>query len=280
MSVPTEPQRRRVVLHLHHGATERVLIRAAAELAQMLGLVLHGVFMQDDALSELAELPFIREFRLGTGDWQKLDRRRLVEEQREAAAEARRLLDEAAAALGVTQLFEMVSGDPALFFAATSHAGDIIVVAQPRLPAERLVHATAHWLETAHSCGASVMLVPQTLARRTGPVATVVCAESEPALAIAAHIAVAAGESLLLLIWGSAELAKAAVRQAHTAGLASRRIITRSIEGVAPEDVLHGLGASNERLVVLTHGACGADNAAVSSHIAASRGVPVLVAKD
>ena len=93
---------------------------------------------------------------------------KLVEEQQAAAAEARRLLDEVAAALGVTQLFEMVSGDPALFFAATSHAGDIIVVAQPRLPAERLVHATAHWLEAAHGCAASVMLVPQALARRPG----------------------------------------------------------------------------------------------------------------
>ena len=275
-----EPQQQRVILHLHHGATERALIRAAAELAQMLGVALHGVFLQDDALSELAQFPFIREFRLATGAWQKLDRQRLVEEQREAAAEARRLLDEAATALGVTQLFEMVSGDPALLFAAASHAGDIIVVAQPRLPAERLVHATARWLEAAHGRGASVMLVPQVLARRTGPVAAVVCEEAEPALAIAARIAAAAGESLLLLIWGTPELAKAAVRQAHSAGLASRRIVTRKIRGVAPEDVLQGLGASNERLVVLTHGACGADNAAVSSHIAASRGVPVLVVEN
>ena len=40
---------------------------------------------------------------------------------------------------------------------------------------------------------------------------------------------------------------------------------------------MQGLGTSNERLVVLARGACGTDNAAVSSHIAASRGVPVLV---
>ena len=272
-----EPQQRRVILQLHHGATERALIRAAAELAQMLGVALHGVFLEDEALSGLAELPFIREFRLGIGEWQKLDRQKLVEEQHAAAAEARRLLDEVAATLGVTQLFEMVSGDPTLFFAATSHAGDIIVVAQPRLPAERLVHATAHWLEAAHGCGASVMLVPQVLARRAGSVAAVICAESDPALAIAARIAAAAGESLMLLIWGTAELAKAAAEQARSTGLASRRIATRSIRGVAPEDVLQGLGTSSERLVVLARGACGADDAAISAHIAASRGVPVLV---
>jgi hypothetical protein len=168
-----EPRLHRVILHLRHGAAERAIIRAAAELAQMLGVALHGVFLEDEALPELAALPFIREFRLGTGSWQRLDRQRLAEEQREAAAEARRLLDEAAGALGVTRLFEIIGGDPALFVAATSQAGDVIVVAQPRLPAERLVHATARWLEAAHECAASVMLVPQVLLRRTGPVATV-----------------------------------------------------------------------------------------------------------
>ncbi len=271
------PQQRRVILHLHHGAAERAIIDAAAELAKMLGVALHGVFLEDAALPDLSELPFIREFRLATGAWQRLDRRRLAEEQREAAAEARRLVHEAATALGVAQLFEIIGGDPALFVAATSHAGDIIVVAQPRLPADRLVHATARWLEAAHDCAASVMLVPQVPVRRSGPVAAVVCAESDPALAIAARIAVAAGEPLLLLLWGTPGLAKAAMQQARSAGLPQQRIVGRDISGVAPEDVLQGLGSSRERLVVLARGACGADNAAISSHIAAARGVPVLV---
>jgi hypothetical protein len=273
----TEVRHRQVILHLRSGAAERAIIRAAAELAQFLGVALHGVFLEDTALAQLAELPFIREFRLGAGTWRKLDRLQLAEEQRTAATEARRMLGEAAAALGVAQRFEIVSGDPALFIAASSHAGDIIVVSQPRLPAERLVHATARWLEAAHGCAASVMLVPQSPARREGPVAAVVCAESDPALSIAANIAAAAGETLLLLIWGTPELMGTAVERARSAGLPRQRIVIRSIRGVAPEDVLSGLGSGNERLVVLGRGACGTDDAAVSAHIAASRGVPVLV---
>ena len=205
-----EPQHQRVILHLRHGAAERAMIHAAAELAHMLGLALHGFFLEDAALTDLAALPFVREFRLGTGAWQKLDRGQLVEEQRAAAVEAQRLLNEAADALGVVRLFEVVSGDPALLLAATSHAGDIIVVAQPRLPAERLVHATAEWLEAAHNCGASVMLVPPVPARGHGPIAAVACDASDPALPIAAHIAAAAGESLLLLVPGSPQIAKQA----------------------------------------------------------------------
>jgi hypothetical protein len=276
MSMAAGPHRHRVIMHLHDGAGERAIIRAAAELAQLLGLALHGVFLEE-ALPELASLPFIREFRLTTGEWHKLERAQLADEQRAAATEARRMLDEAAGALGVMQLFDVVSGDPALFIAASSQAGDIIVVAQPRLPAEALVHATAQWLQAAHACAASVMLVPRGLTRRQGPVAAVVCAESDPALRIAARIAAAAGESLLLLVWGQREFANGAAEQARAGGLASDRIVVRSIAGVMPEDVLQGLGGSTERLVVLARGACGADNAAVSSHIAASRGVPVLV---
>jgi hypothetical protein len=105
----------------------------------------------------------------------------------------------------------------------------------------------------------------------------VVCAESDPALGVAARIAVAAGEALLLLVWGPPELATAAIGRAREAGLPPRRIVARNVAGVTPEDVVQGLGTSNERLVVLARGACGTDNAAVSSHIAASRGVPVLV---
>jgi 2-keto-3-deoxy-L-rhamnonate aldolase RhmA len=151
------------------------------------------------------------------------------------------------------------------------------VVAQPRLPAEELVHATAGWLETAHGCDASVMLVPQTLARAQGAIAVVVCAETDPALTIAARIAVAAGESLLLLVSGPPDLAAQAAARARAAHVPASRIAVRSIAGTEPEDVVRGLGAGTERLVVLTRGACGMNDAAVSSHIATSRSVPVLV---
>ena len=171
----------------------------------------------------------------------------------------------------------MASGEPRAFVASTSQAGDIIVVAQPRLPAEELVHATAGWLETAHGCGASVMLVPQTLVRTEGAIAAVVCAESDPALAIASRLAVAAEESLLLLVSGPPKLATQATARARRAGLPASRIAVRAIAGTEPDDVVRGLGVATERLVVLTRGACGMDDAAVSSRIATSRSVPVLV---
>ncbi len=72
----------------------------------MLGLAVHGVFLQDAALAHLTALPFVREFRLATGAWQALDPGRIAEEQRQAAEQARHLLEEAAAAFGVSSLFD------------------------------------------------------------------------------------------------------------------------------------------------------------------------------
>jgi hypothetical protein len=277
MSMASETRHHHVILQLDYGSSERGIIRVAAELAQLLGLDLRGVYTEEDTLPALAALPFIREFRLETREWRKLDAAQIAQEQQVAAREARRLVDEAAAALGVVRLFEVVRGDPALLIAAGSQTGDIVVVALPRLPMESLVHATAHVLEAAHRSAAGVMLVPSVLARREGPVAAVVCATADPALMTAVRIALAAGESLLLLVFGPPALARETVAAACSGGLAARRIKTRSVASMTPEDILDGLDGGDERLVVMARGICGGDDAAVSSHIAASRGVPVLV---
>ncbi len=269
----SEPQHRRIILHLRYGSAEQATMHAAAELARMLGLALHGVFIQEEALTELTALPFVREFRLATGVWQAFDARRIAEEQRQAVERARRLLDEAATAFGISFLFD-TDGDN---LTAVFQRGDIIVVAQPRLPAERLVHAAAGWLETAHGQGASVMLVPQNLARRKGPIAAVVCGEADPALAVGVQLAVSSGEELVLLVFGTDALVAEVTAKARAAGLPPSRMTVRRLEGIAPEQVVHELDASTERLVVLARGACGADDAAVSSQIASARGIPVLV---
>jgi hypothetical protein len=279
MSTTGSVRHHRVILHLHQGSADLVIIRTAAELARLLGHELHGVWLDQPALPELAGLPFIREFRLSTGAWHTLDRERLASEQRMAESEARRQLDETAAAFGIARLFEVISGDPVTFIAAASQSGDIIVVAQPRLPADRLVHATAHLLDAVHGCAGSVMLVPGVLARREGPVAALVCSDADPALTIAARIAIAAGEDLLLLVAGSAAFARQATQRAHAAGVAASHVILRPLVDVTPASVLEALGTSSERLLVLARGACGVDDAAVSAQIASVRNVPVLVAE-
>ncbi len=144
MSMSARPQHHRVILHLHYGAAMPVIIQAAAELAQLLGLdaarrlpaggsvagtcgaaVRPRVPPGDRRLAQARPRPLVREQRLGG------------ERGTTAARRGRH------GARLCVRLFEVISGDPLAFIAAASQTGDIIVVAQPRLPAEHLVYATA-----------------------------------------------------------------------------------------------------------------------------------------
>ena len=274
------PRQRRVILHLHQGAAERGDHPCGGGTRADAGVALHGVFVQDEALSELAALPFVREFRLGTGAWQQLDRPPLAEEQRAAAARG------STAARRSRQPLWVSRG------CSRSSAATLRCSSPPaRKPAtsswwrsracRRSAWSTprARWLEAAHGCAASVMLVPQVTVRRAARWRRW-CVRNRIPLSASPRGSPPRRASRCCCWFGArSELARAATEAARAAGLPQHRVTTRRIRGVAPEDVVQGLGTSGERLVVLARGVCGADDAAVSAHIAASRGVPVLVAE-
>jgi hypothetical protein len=69
---------KRIVGGLHHRAPLESM-RCAAELAALLRLELLGLFLKEARLSELAALPFAREFRL-PGGWRKVEPEALVQD--------------------------------------------------------------------------------------------------------------------------------------------------------------------------------------------------------
>jgi hypothetical protein len=268
---------RRVLLDLCHATADRGGIRVAAELARLLDLDLTGVFVEDTALLGLAEYPFARELRLPGHEWQKLDPERIVAEVHEAAATARRLLDAHSAPLGIHSLFEVVRGDPSASVAALSGIGDIVVLVEPATPSDRLARAFPRAWQSALRSAAAVLLVPPRIVRLHGPVAAVITRAGDPSLATAAAIAAAAGEQLLLLLLPrDDDLKTAAVAGARAVGLPDGRIHTHRLRAATPQAVVHALGPTQERLVVMTR-AAGALPDTAPSHLAAARRVPVLV---
>ena len=123
---------RRLILDLCHGASDAETMRAAAEFARLLGLDLYCLFIEDEALLALAELPFAREIRLLTHDWSPIDADTIEAELRQAANETRRLLDEIIQGVGISSEFAVLRGDPAACIAALCRSGDIVVIAEPR----------------------------------------------------------------------------------------------------------------------------------------------------
>ena len=86
---------------------------------------------------------------------------------------------------------------------------------------KRLVHATAQWLEAAHACAASVMLVPQVLARRQGRWRRWSAPSRIPPCASRRASRRRRARAFCCSSGVNAELANGAAEQARAAGLAS-----------------------------------------------------------
>jgi hypothetical protein len=283
MSGQTPSAYRRLILELYHGAADAATMRSAAEFARLLDLDLHCLFIEDEALFALAELPFAREIRLPTHQWSPIDADTMAAELRQAAAETRRALDEIIRSVGVASAFEVLRGDPAACIAAVCQAGDIVVVAQPGPPIARTTHGIAQAQAAAHGSAAAVLLLPARFQPRRGPVVAVLADAVDASLDVACRIATAAGEGLALLLpetlaeSGERAGVDAARQRAWTLGLRPERITVHRVRGAQAEDVLHALAGLRESLIVMTRAAFAAGDAAGASRIAAARGAPVLL---
>ncbi len=278
MSSAARTMHRRLIVELCHGGADARTLRAVAEFASLLELDLHGLFIEDEALLALAELPFAREIRLPTHEWQKLETGQIAAELHSAAEHARRLLHEAAATLDVPNAFEVVRGDPAETMAAFASGSDVIVIAEPAAPGGRLAPGVFRVHAAAHGSAASLLLLPSGFTPRRGPVVALLTDADDPSLVPAARAAVNTRERLLVLLpEGELAMADSVGRRAVALGVPRQHVATRTLAGLHAEDMLHALGHVRERLVVLTHDASAAGDAQAASRTAADRGVPVLL---
>jgi len=269
---------RRLIVELCHGGADQRTLSVVAEFASVLELDLHGLFIEDEALLALAELPFAREIRLPTHEWRKLETGRIAGELQRAAQDAHRLLHAVADALGVPDAFEVRRGDPAETIAEMASRSDVIVVAAQAAAGGGLAPAASRLRAAAHGSAASLLLLPGRLVRRAGVVVALLTDAGDPSLVPAARAAANTGGRLLALLPdGDPAMADRVVQRALTLGVQRSHVATRSLGGLHAEDVLHALGHVRERFVVLTRDASAAGELAGAARIAADRGVPVLL---
>ena len=265
---------RRLILELGQASSDEAMIRLAAEFARGMGLDLHGLFIEDEALLHVAAMPFAREIRLPSHQWQSMDAERMEAELHLAAEAAHRRLRHVVAGLGIHAAFEVRRGEPYLCIAGVCTAADIVVM--PAIDAAE--PGAADLLRAAEDSAASVLLVPRHPAPRGGSVAVVAGPAGDPAVPLAARIALATHDRLLVVQMpdGGATLSEQN-QQADELGISADRLTVRNAGGSQTEDVLRALGDARERLIVLTRAAMvhlGIDDA---SQIARARNVPVLV---
>ena len=268
----------RLIVELGNGVADAHTLRAVAELAALLQWELHGLFVENEALLGLAELPFVRELRLPGYEWQKIKADRIAAELRWEAADAQRLLRDVGAAVGVPCAFEVRRGDPADAIAAISLATDVLVVAMPTSVSARLAHGMRRTPATARQSAASLLLLPPRSTRHAGPVAALVTSADDPALIVAALAAANTREHLLILLpAGDVALAESVVKRVVLLGVPKTRVTKCAMGALNPEDVLHAMASAQERILVLTRNASTSGDPVAASRIASEDAVAVLL---
>lgn len=243
---------RRLLLDLRRGGSDRRMLRAVADLARLLGLSLHGLFIEDEALFAFASLPFAREIRLPTLEWMPLDAARLQEDLQQAARLMQSQLADIAGSAGIGHGFDILRGDLAAAVARLVAEGDVFAVIEAT---EGDLRPLALMTRTAAAVPARaplLMLPPHFLPRR-GPIVAIVANGTTEIIALGARLAAAAQEDLVILVAGSSPAISPEMTAvlAREAGLSPRAISVRTVPGGDPGHLVHALAGLHERLIVM-----------------------------
>ncbi|WP_291842896.1 hypothetical protein [Bradyrhizobium sp.] len=251
------------------------MMQLAVELAELLHLDLLGLFLEDSGLIDLASMPFSREFKPLGGGWQMIDPDRMLHDFELAARGTERKFLSAAKRLPSGCQFKVARGSITQTFASVSRSDDIVMIAEPRSPAERVTQQFAGMIEGAFRSAAAVMLVPPHIARTKGPVVAITASSGDPSILAAAAIAFAAKEELIIIEndGHDAEDPRISKLAAET-GLVIRRMAAPRVRLADPAACAQAFHQITERLIVMTRGVLAEG---MASAISAARRVPVLV---
>ncbi len=216
---------RRMVVGLPQGMANGHGLEAALDLARLLNIELHGAFLCDNALFDLAGFPGPRELRLLEGLWQPIELGRIVQEVKHAAELARRRFTESLGRRGIKAAFDVVGTD---LMAALIRSDDIVTVIEPSHPADRITKQFTAFLEMALATAAAVLLVPRRNIRTSGPILVVATGASDPGIAVAVDIAGSLHERLIVAGPAGLVLPAEVTTKAERLGIVLDRVIVNA----------------------------------------------------
>jgi nucleotide-binding universal stress UspA family protein len=189
----------RVIVALDAVSESHAAIDTAVRLAARWQAKLHGVFLEDDDLLRLANLPFARQVSLGAGV-ETLTPQQAERQLRAFAERARRDIERAARRLDVAWTFEVVRGEAAAGIAGAS-ATDFLVAGTASRPIGRHFRVEYRWWSRIAHEETSFLLAaggwePQ------GSIAVLLHGRDEAAerlLTAAAQVAEASGGNLVVI---------------------------------------------------------------------------------
>jgi hypothetical protein len=262
-----------MVLSLPRNRLDYHGVDVGAEIAQLLELELLATIVENEDLLNAAGLSCVRELRRTGEGWQPIDPTVLAHEIEMAANGMFRLFNEAVKARGVKANFDVARGSLAGVIGSLARAGDIVAVIEPSNPADRITQQFTTLIDAAFRSAAAVMMIPSRVTRRTGPIVALVGAADDPSIALAATIAAASKEELILVPASKEVLLPAEGQLEREVGRQVRRLTAHhsALNVWGLETILAGL---KERLLVMSRNAAGNQ---LPLTIASLRSIPVLV---
>ena len=265
---------RRMVLGLPHSAGDYAAVHTAADLAEVLGIDLLATFIEDTGLRGLADLPGMRELQpLGAG-WRSIDTAQLTRDIERAAGTARRLFAEATRTRGIKARFDVAHGPAAEIVSALVQTDDILVVIEPKNPAERITQQFTALLDAAYKSASAMMLIPSRVARTSGPIIAIALSLDDPSIPVALATAAATKEHLIVLGVSGQRVSSSDLDEAARAVGVTVESMSSSAAPIDGRTLAAALAPLRERLVVVTRGTF---DDVVPSIVASLRAVPVLV---
>jgi hypothetical protein len=190
------------------------------------------------------------------------------------AATAQRVFADVVQHCSIETSFSLAKGSPAAVIGSIATSEDIIVVIEPRNPAERFTQQFTELVAAAFRANASVMIIPNRISRSTGPIVAVAVGPEDPSIPAALGIAAAAREKLIIVSRSNEfELTSELSRLIESSDVKTEiaRSKRRAVNASMLAADLHGL---NERLLVVTRGTIA--DAEVPA-LASLRSVPVVI---
>ncbi|MDX1735780.1 MAG: hypothetical protein R3228_15505, partial [Halioglobus sp.] len=147
----TRPVVQRVIVTMDVDSHLPSTLDLATALAQAKRSTLHGLFIEDEDLLGVAELPFSQEVTLLSGQSRELDNRKLARSLVQVAADYRRALQHHADRQSLEWSFSRVRGRKRALELGEEAGADIVIIAQPvsrrqsaRQPRNRFLLALDH----------------------------------------------------------------------------------------------------------------------------------------
>jgi hypothetical protein len=263
---------RRVLIACDAVCENDAVIETAARLAARWDVALHGVFVEDEGLLQIAALPFAKQVSLSGGASEEMDEASVEHHFVALAERTRASLETAARERGVDWSFSIVRDKPSIA-ALSALENDLLIVAGESRPFAGQYRLGSHWSTAAFESTWPVLLVRSDGPRNGDVVALVQTSGSSArrSVSAAARFAAAADRVLTVLVAApdvSAAVARDWVRAISAPAAARCRVETVS---AGPNLLLQAIARRDGDTLVIDADPAAADPALLKTLVARTK---------